>query len=80
MLDRWSKYFGRENILVRPYEQQQNKPDIVSDLLKTIGFSCDDPHKPSLTERENESLSAYTLGLIDVFQRARIDDVLRNLY
>jgi len=78
LLDRWSKHFGRENILVRPYEQLQNKPDIVSDLLKTIGFTCDDPQKPRLTERENESLSAYTLGLIDVFQRTQIDDVLRN--
>ena len=78
LIDRWSEHFGKENILVRPYEPQQNTPDIVSDLLKTIGFSCGDSQRPALIGRDNESVSAYALGLIEVFQRARIDDELRN--
>jgi hypothetical protein len=78
LLDRWSKHFGKENILVRPYERQQNQPDIVSDLLNTMEFSCVECQMPALTERRNESMSLHALGLVDAFQRADIDDVLRR--
>lgn len=38
MVDRWAKVFGKTNILVRPYERQQNKPNIVTDILQIKGW------------------------------------------
>jgi hypothetical protein len=37
LLDRWSRIFGRENIIVRPLEKEQI-PNIYQDFLKNIGI------------------------------------------
>jgi hypothetical protein len=34
LVDRWAKVSGKENIIVRPYERQQNKPNIVNDIYR----------------------------------------------
>jgi hypothetical protein len=57
ILNNWSEYFGKENIIVRPLEKQQ-VPDLYQDFLKTIeidsmeGFqSSEDRHiKPNLAQ------------------------------
>ena len=37
LLHDWASYFGRENLLVRPYEDQQKSFNVVPDLLEAIG-------------------------------------------
>jgi hypothetical protein len=47
----WARQFGRENIIVRPYEKQQMGDGVLADFLKTI--RVDWPGKPALPENEN---------------------------
>jgi hypothetical protein len=80
LLDRWAAVFGREHLIVRPYEQQQNEPDIVVDVLRAIDLDMGLSLKTSDTaildaicsKRRNESLSPHALHLMEMFQRARI--------
>lgn len=72
LVDRWAEVFGKEKIIVRPYEGVQNPGGITADILRTIGF-------PQLAERAtlnnarvNESLSASALHVIDLLQRAEM--------
>ena len=78
LLDNWADVFGRENIIVRPFEYQQNKPNIVVDFFKAIGFESISKQLDFVSERKNESLSSYALNMIDVFQRAKIEQVVRE--
>lgn len=75
LVDRWAAVFGKESIIVRPYEQQQNQPNIVADFFGTIG-------RPELAPAEalvvNESLDAWSLRMIDIAQRAEIDEASRR--
>jgi len=77
LVERWANVFGEQNILVRPYETQQNKPNIVADFLDTIGR----PELASLLDKEapriNESLSANHVYLIDILQRSKIAPEVR---
>jgi hypothetical protein len=72
LLDRWEKDFGKGNILVRPYERQQNRPHLIVDFFSTIESS------DALTGIEyeaattNESLSTVGLQLMDIFQRTNV--------
>jgi hypothetical protein len=50
LLDNWSQYLDRENIIVRPLEKQQI-PDIYCDFLKNIGIDSIDGF--TLTEDKN---------------------------
>ncbi|MGB8425560.1 MAG: hypothetical protein WCD88_07240 [Desulfobacterales bacterium] len=80
ILDRWDKAFGRENILVRPYEKEQNQPNILSDFLTTIGhadlteifFNSDVPYV-------NHSLDSGSIFLLEVFQRMNVTPDIRRL-
>jgi hypothetical protein len=38
LVDRWANEFGKENIIVRLYQCQQNKLDIVTDILQAMGL------------------------------------------
>lgn len=75
LVDRWAAVFGKKHILVRPYEQQQNQPNIVADFFATLG-------RPELAPDEapavNESLDAWSLRMIDIAQRADIDEASRR--
>jgi hypothetical protein len=46
IIDNWSKFFGAENIIIRPLEKQQI-PDIYLDFLKTVGIDSVAGFKPS---------------------------------
>lgn len=75
LIDRWASVVGKERIVVRPYETQQNRPNIVADFLRTIGY-------PSLAPIDvpvvNKSLDSFRLRMIDIAQRADLDDETRR--
>jgi len=77
LIERWANVFGEQNILVRPYETQQNQPNIVADFLGAIGR----PELASVLDKEapriNESLSANHVYLIDILQRSKIAPEVR---
>lgn len=79
LLHNWALSFGKNNIIVRPYELQQNQPTLISDVLRSIGrddlslsyiYDC---------ERVNDSVDMSTLALVDAIQRARIDRDVRAM-
>ena len=51
VIDEWALVFGPDNIIVRPYEKQQNAPDIFHDFFQAVGLPLDDdyriPEKPA---------------------------------
>jgi hypothetical protein len=77
LLDRWAEQFGKENILVRPYELEQNHPNLVFDLLRTIGMAHLLNELPSDIPRENTSSSTRSIQLLDIFQRLRVKEDVR---
>lgn len=78
LLERWAEVFGPENLIVRPYERAQNRPDVVADLLQAIGYGhvaeAGGLEVPTL----NESPGERELMIIDALQRAGLDDALRR--
>lgn len=78
LLDKWEKVFGRENIIVRPFERQQNKPDIIHDILSAIGYEPDEQGVPEFVQKENMSLSAKSIQLLDVYKRVAVDEEVRK--
>ena len=74
LLQRWAKVFGRENIIVRPYERQQNQPGLIHDFFKAIGQA----DLLELLEEENEKVnlspSPLAIYLIDIYQRCDLKD------
>lgn len=77
LLRQWSEVFGMDNIIVRPYESQQNQPNIIYDFLKSIG--C--PNLSFLefpSRRDNTSLSFKAMQLVDTYQRLNIDTGLKR--
>jgi hypothetical protein len=79
LLDRWRKVFGQENIIVRPYERQQNQPNIVVDFLTAIGsVELCSILSPSDVPQINKSLDCRSTYLLDTFQRMDIDDHVRR--
>jgi len=80
LLERWSNTFGKENIIVRPFEREQNQPNIVADFLTAIGCA---PIFENFSEYNlpcvNQSLDFRTICLIDIFQRMNVDQSTRQL-
>ncbi len=77
VIDTWANVFGKENIIIRPYEQQQNQPNIIADILEAIDFSSVTQQLDAVSKRSNESLSYLALNLIDIYQRANISSDIR---
>jgi hypothetical protein len=78
LLNRWDEVFGSDNIIVRPYEKQQNAPNVAVDLLHAIGRGGIAQQMDVQPGSVNSSLHGDTVHLIDAFQRARIDPELRR--
>lgn len=84
LIDRWASVFGREKIIVRPYEEQQNSPDLIIDFLGTIAAEMNvDIHQfPELfsirSARRNISLSPRALQCLEAFQRANLKPEIRD--
>lgn len=68
LLTRWSRIFGRENIICRKYEKSALKDgDIVEDFLSTIGIgAAAEFERP---KDVNESLDAETLEFLRLFNK-----------
>lgn len=75
ILQTWSEHFGEENIIVCPYEEEQNKPNLVQHMLGLMGESDAGNHIKPSGERVNEALSPRALSLVDLVQRAKIDPI-----
>lgn len=78
LLSRWDEVFGSDNIIVRPYEKQQNVPNVVVDILHAIGCGEIAQQMDVHPACVNSSLHCDTVQLIDAFQRARIEPELRR--
>lgn len=77
LVDHWATTFGKENIIVRPYEREQNQPNIVVDILRAIGYGHVATDIPVEPEHINQSLSSAALERIDQYQRSDLDDDTR---
>lgn len=72
LLGRWERVFGREKLIVRPYEGQQNQPNLVADFLVSLGREDLVTAVNRVIPDVNVSLGISELNLIDIFQRAAI--------
>lgn len=79
LLDRWADAFGREKLLVRPYEAEQNDGGILPDFLRTAGMSADATSLSAAQDRLNESPPPRTIELLDIVQRAEISQEMRKM-
>lgn len=75
LVDRWAAVFGKERLIVRPFEKQQNQPNIVADLFGAIGRADLAPQEVPVV---NTSLDAWSLRMIDIAQRADLDEATRQ--
>lgn len=73
LVDRWSKVFGRDNVIVRPYESIQNKPNIACDFFDALGLESVARKLSPMLNADNKSLPLYSVQVMDVFQRIKVD-------
>jgi hypothetical protein len=78
LLEHWSGAFGQDRIIVRPYEMQQNQPNLVADFLATIGHAGVEDGVPVESERHNPALSGRALMLIAQVNRTRLSDTTKR--
>lgn len=74
LLDRWASHLGKENILVRPYESEQNQPNLIIDFLKTVGCENGLSSLPQTVGSINHSLPLKAVQFLDIFQRVETSD------
>lgn len=79
LVDRWANAFGKENIIVRPYEKEQNQPNLATDFFGAIGCKELINNLPKMVNIENESLSIKSIQYMDIFQRVKTDNKTRTL-
>ena len=76
-VDAWAEVFGRNVMIVRPYESSQNRPSLLHDFLATIGAPLvlvQGMKQASV----NRSVPLQALQMIDLYQRTVADDDLRT--
>jgi hypothetical protein len=73
-LQRWSEVFGRENIMVRCYEEEQFPKGIYHDFLETIGLTLDDRYVIP-ENRINESLSWDLIEILRICNTQFKEDI-----
>lgn len=80
LLNRWEKVFSRENIIVRPYEREQNQPNIIVDFLKAIDCAdlCPTSYQSEVLQ-VNRSLDHRSTFLLEIFNRMTVADDARRL-
>lgn len=78
LVDRWAAVFGSNNVIVRPYEAQQNKPGLVADFLTAIGRRDLIDLVGGEVPRINESLGLHQIFLVDIMQRSKIPGEVRR--
>lgn len=75
-LERWAKWFGRENIVVRPYEKQQMPGGLLADFFAAIG--CDAALVDSLEPAPEENRSTNSGFSRDVMELLRLSRPLNR--
>ena len=78
LIESWAQHFGEENLIVRPYEREQNRPNIAADFLQAIGHAALAAELGGDLPARNESLGERELLMIDTIQRAGLDKALRK--
>ncbi|WP_319781515.1 hypothetical protein [Oceanisphaera sp. IT1-181] len=78
LVDRWAKAIGKTNVIVRPYEREQNQPDLKADFLRAIGEPELAEKLPRMETRDNASLPLASVQLMDIFQRIDVDPELHQ--
>ncbi len=74
LLDKWAEVFGGENLIVRPFEQEQNQPNLITDFLTAIGFS-NLPAKIRHPEKlANLSLSYNATELLEIASKIKVTE------
>lgn len=74
LVDSWSDVFGAENVKVRPYENLQNSPDLITDFLDTIGAGADAKALNAMGDQSNKGLSADACGRIEAVRRSNLPE------
>ncbi len=68
ILDKWAAVFGKDNIIVRPFETSQMAGrNLIADFSNVLGLTIDDGFK--IPEDKNRSLDVYTLEFLKLFNR-----------
>jgi hypothetical protein len=78
LIDNWADTFGKDNLIIRPYERQQNDDNLTVDLLTALGLEKAAKHIRWKNEKVNQSYSITTTNYIEIFQRCNIDPALRQ--
>lgn len=78
LVDRWASVFGREKIIVRPYEMSQNQPNLLTDFMNAIGMENAALMLKPENERLNESVPFQALNLLEFYQRIDVDPATRE--
>ena len=76
ILLRWREFFGKGNIIVRPYEKQQNTPDLFADFLRITGI--EDAPEFARPGTVNSSISREALQSIRIIQGLKLSPALKN--
>lgn len=84
LLDRWAEVFGKDNLILRPYESKQNEPGLAYDFMRAIDNEALAKKVQPETVRINNSIGTDALAMVDAFQRAKIepevrDELIRNV-
>lgn len=78
LLSLWRDSFPGVKLIVRPFEKEQNQPDIFSDFLTAIGIPMKPEFNTALRSAGNESISSERLMVIDAIQRTNAPSALKN--
>jgi len=72
MIDKWAAVFGKDRIVVRPFERSQMPDGIVVDTLGVLGLDKAIMDRSTPQERLNRSFSKRASFILDVAQRAEL--------
>jgi len=78
LLKLWDASFPGGRLIVRPFEKEQNKPDIFADFLNAIDLSMNPGFETHLGNAGNESISSERLMIIDAIQRTNASSELKR--
>jgi len=78
-LSKLAAIVGKNHVIVRPFEREQNLPDLYADFLKVVGLEDSDAFARPNKER-NPSLPYRTLATIDSIMRSAVGPEMKQQY
>lgn len=79
ILDGWAEIFGKENLIIQPYEKDQLNNNIFSDFFKKIDLELTDEYQFPSEEISNIGLSADLTEFLRLFTNStKADQKFRN--